>query len=115
MLRARLGEIMEMERRRLLTLRNRRQTNQAVAANLLQGQEISTAFAFSTTATATATHVHEIIQVEEGEGGSEEDLEEDLEDEDSLPPLEGDEDDDSLPRLIGPDEDSDSEVSFVLN
>ena len=113
MLRARLGEIMEMERRRLLTLRNRRYTNQA--ANILQGQEISTAFAFSTTATATATHIHEIIQVEEGEGGSEEDLEDDLEDEDSLPPLEGDEDDDSLPRLIGPDEDSDSEVSFVLN
>ena len=111
MLRARLGEIMEMERRRLLTLRNRRHTNLAVAANLLQGQEISTAFSFSTTATATATHVHEIIQVEEGEGGSEEDLE----DEDSLPPLEGDEDDDSLPPLIGPGEMSDSEVSFVLN
>jgi hypothetical protein len=109
MLRARLGEIMEMERRRLLILRNRRHTNQAVAANLLQGQEISTAFLFSTT--GTATHVHEIIQVEEGEGGSEEDLE----DEDSLPPLEGDEDDDSLPPLIGPGEMSDSEVSFVLN
>lgn len=99
---------MEMERRRLLILRNRRHTN-PVAANLLQGQEISTAFLFSTT--ATATHVHEIIQVEEGEGGSEEDLE----DEDSLPPLEGDEDDDSLPPLIGPGEMSDSEVSFVLN